>query len=87
MANAHLLSSTLPPVELVAAQLHNQEVRSNKNGGIFTQKAASGEEMMVPFDELSDGARAGIAAKVQVVYAAIDQVAEEQQGTKTRKAG
>lgn len=84
---AHTLSSTLPPAELVAAHLHNEQVRANKNNGIFTQKAATGEEMNVPYDDLSDGARSGVADPVRKLYAAIDAVAEEQAGSKTRKAG
>lgn len=79
-------SDSLPPVEAVAEQLHNAHVIANKNAAVFTEKAPSGEETMVPYDQLSDGVKLSIQDRVRVIYAAIDAAAERG-STKTRKAG
>lgn len=84
---AHALSESLPAVDAVAAQLHNSEVMQKKNAGKFTDKLPSGEETMVPFEQLSDGTKAAITDRVRVIYAAIDLAASAGEGKQTRKAG
>ena len=84
--SAAKLSESLPTIEAVAEQLHNSEMIKNKNEGRFSVKTSSGEETMVPFDQLSDGAKGAVQDRVKIVYAAIDQAAEHG-APKTRKAG
>lgn len=84
---AQPLSSTLPPADQVAARIHSDEVRANKNAGVFSKKLPSGEESMAPYEELSDAAKSDILAGVVRVYTAIDAVAADESQPKTRKAG
>lgn len=92
MAGSHAtVSDTLPPVEATAEQLHDTEMRQKKNSGIHEWKAnpdGTGENLMVPYAELSDGARGSVNDRVQTVYSAIDAAAEEiQSGGRKTKAG
>ena len=84
MSSAHLVSSTLPPADLVAAKLHDAEMIANKNAGKFSVKLPGGEETMVPYDQLSDAAKGEIRGSVERVYNAIDDASEQ---PKTRRAG
>lgn len=82
------ISTTLPDVNAVASVIHAAHVKDNKDAGKFTEKLPSGEDVMVPYEQLSDSAKLPWQAQVKAVYAAIDQVAaeEEESGHKTRSA-
>jgi len=70
------LSDSLPNIEAVAASIHQRKVKANRDRGVFSEKLPSGEELMVPFEQLSDVAQAALRQPTTNVYQAIDDVAE-----------
>ena len=44
----------LPDIELVAARVHEAWMHNKRRTGVTTQKLESGEELMVPYEELSE---------------------------------
>ena len=67
----------LPDIEIVAAKVHEAWMNSKKKRGITTRKSESGEELMVPYEKLSEEAKELDRASVQAVYAAIEEVTHE----------
>jgi RyR domain len=67
----------LPDIEIVAAKVHEAWMNSKKKRGITTRKSESGEELMVPYEKLSDEAKELDRASVQAVYAAIEEAKHE----------
>ena len=67
----------LPDIEIVAAKVHEAWMNSKKKRGITTRKSESGEELMVPYEKLSDEAKELDRASVQAVYAAIEEITHE----------
>lgn len=67
----------LPDIEIVAAKVHEAWMNSKKKRGISTRKSESGEELMVPYEKLSEEAKELDRASVQAVYAAIEEVTHE----------
>jgi hypothetical protein len=63
----------LPDVEIVASEVHCQWVESKLKMGIVSRKAEDGEELMVPFEQLSEKAKELDRSTVRVVYAAIER--------------
>lgn len=61
----------LPDVELVAARVHEAWMESKRKGGITSQKLDTGEELMVPYEELSEEAKELDRTTVRAVYDAI----------------
>jgi len=61
----------LPDVELVAAKVHEAWMASKRAEGISSRKLETGEELMVPYEELSEQAKELDRATVRAVYAAI----------------
>ncbi len=47
----------LPDIELVAARVHEAWMQNKRRTGVTTQKLESGEELMVPYEELSEDAK------------------------------
>ena len=70
----------LPDIELVAALVHEAWMKSKKAKGVETRKSESGEELMVPYDQLSEDARELDRASVRAVYAAIQSAQQETKG-------
>ena len=68
----------LPDIELVAAKVHEAWMESKKSRGVTTRKSESGEELMVPYEQLSEEAKDLDRASVRAVYAAIESVQEKQ---------
>jgi len=64
----------LPDVELVAAKVHEAWMASKRAEGITSRKLETGEELMVPYEELSEQAKELDRATVRAVYAAIQNV-------------
>lgn len=64
----------LPDVEEVAAEVHLVWMKSKNANGISTRKSEDGEELMVPYDELSEKAKDLDRATVKAVYAAISKL-------------
>lgn len=64
----------LPRVELVAAKVHEAWIRSKRAQGITNRNSETGEELMVPYDQLSDSAKDLDRETVKAVYAAIAEI-------------
>jgi hypothetical protein len=61
----------LPDIELVSAKAHDAWMASKRAAGIHSRKSEGGEELMVPYDQLSEAAKDLDRAMVKAVYAAI----------------
>lgn len=64
----------LPDIELVSAKVHEAWMGSKRANGVTTRKSESGEELMVPYDKLSEAAKALDRNTVKTVYAAIQSL-------------
>jgi hypothetical protein len=65
----------LPDIEIVSAEVHQAWMESKRKQGITTRKSESGEELMVPYDVLSEAAKELDRGTVRAVYAAIRRAA------------
>lgn len=63
--------SALPDLEQVSAEVHAAWMESKKTNGINSRKAEDGEELMVPYKELSEKAKDLDRNTVKAVYEAI----------------
>lgn len=61
----------LPDIEVVSAKVHEAWMDSKRAQGVTTRKAEDGEELMVPYDELTEKAKQLDRGTVQAVYTAI----------------
>lgn len=61
----------LPDLEEVAAEVHLAWMESKKAGGINSRKSEDEEELMVPYDQLSENQKSLDRNTVKAVYAAI----------------
>ena len=61
----------LPDVEVVSAKVHEAWIESKKAKGVTSRKSESGEEMMVPYEKLSEACKDLDRNTVKAVYAAI----------------
>lgn len=61
----------LPDIEAVSAEVHEAWMQSKLAQGVTTRKAEDGEELMVPYDQLSEKAKDLDRGSVRAVYAAI----------------
>jgi RyR domain len=68
----------LPDIEVVSAKVHEAWMNSKKARGVESRKSEKGEELMVPYEELSEESKELDRGTVRAVYAAIEEV----QGTK-----
>jgi hypothetical protein len=64
----------LPDIELVSAQVHEAWMKSKKAHGISSRKSEDDEELMVPYEELSEKAKDLDRNTVKAVYAAIKKL-------------
>jgi hypothetical protein len=67
----------LPDLELVAAQVHAAWMASKQAQGVQSRMSEDGEEMMVPYEQLSERCKELDRATVRAVYAAIQRAAGE----------
>lgn len=65
----------LPDIELVSDKVHEAWMKSKRDQGVTTRKAEDGEELMVPYAQLSDKAKDLDRNTVKAVYAAIEAAA------------
>jgi hypothetical protein len=61
----------LPDIELVSAKVHEAWIESKRDQRVLSRKSETGEELMVPFDHLSERAKDLDRQTVRTVYAAI----------------
>ena len=62
----------LPAVDLVAAAVHRSWMNGKLAKGVTSRKAEDGEELMVVFNELSEGQKDQDRNVVKTVYEAIE---------------
>ena len=67
----------LPDVESASAQVHEAWMESKKASGISTRKSEDGEELMVPYEQLSEKAKDLDRNTVKAVYAAIKKLSSK----------
>ena len=61
----------LPDIELVSAAVHAAWMTSKKEQGFESRKSEDDEELMVPYEQLSEKAKELDRSTVRAVYAAI----------------
>lgn len=61
-----------PDLEAVSAKVHDAWMESKRLQGVETRKSEIGEELMVPYDRLSDAAKELDRGTVRAVFAAIE---------------
>ena len=66
----------LPDIEAVSAKVHEAWMQQKLASGVTTRKSESGEELMVPYEQLSEEAKELDRATVRSVYAAIQTAGE-----------
>lgn len=72
MRNLQELSPmSLPHIETVSARVHDAWMASKRKAGIASRKSESGEELMVPYYQLSEQAKELDRGTVRAVYDAI----------------
>ena len=64
----------LPDIEVVSAEVHNAWIRSKKENGVTSRRSEDGEELMVPYEQLSEKAKDLDRNTVKAVYAAIKKL-------------
>jgi RyR domain len=64
----------LPDIEKVAEEVHKAWIASKKAQGVQTRKAEDGEELMVPYEMLSEKAKDLDRNTVKAVYIAIEKL-------------
>jgi hypothetical protein len=66
----------LPEIEAVAARVHEAWMESKRGQGVTSRLSESGEELMVPYEQLSEPAKELDRGTVRAVYAAIRAAVE-----------
>jgi hypothetical protein len=67
----------LPDIEVVSSKVHEAWMESKRTQGVTTRKAEDGEELMAPYEQLSEKAKDLDRGTVKAVYAAIEAAASE----------
>jgi hypothetical protein len=67
----------LPDVEEVSAKVHEAWMDAKRRAGVTTRKSESGEELMVPYEQLSEEAKELDRSSVRAVYDAIESLKKE----------
>lgn len=63
--------SELPDIEVVSAKVHEAWMESKRAQGVTSRKSEAGEELMVPYEQLSESAKNLDRGSVRAVYEAI----------------
>jgi RyR domain len=61
----------LPDLEVVSAKVHEAWMESKRAQGLTSRQSETGEELMVPYEQLSEPAKELDRAMVRAVYEAI----------------
>jgi hypothetical protein len=67
----------LPDIEVVSAKVHEAWMETKRAQGVTSRKSETGEEMMVPYEQLSEPAKELDRGTVRTVYEAIRAAAEQ----------
>ena len=65
------LETVLPSIELVSERVHEAWIKSKLALGVTTRQSETGEELMVPYLDLSEAAKDLDRNSVKAVYKAI----------------
>lgn len=65
----------LPDIEVVSAKVHEAWIESKLKQGVTSRKSEGGEELIVPYADLSEPAKELDRATVRAVYKAIEACA------------
>ena len=61
----------LPDIEAVAAKVHEAWMEAKRARGVHSRRSETGEELMVPYERLSEEAKELDRSSVRAVYEAI----------------
>ena len=61
----------LPDIEAVAAKVHEAWMEAKRARGVSSRRSETGEELMVPYEQLSEEAKELDRSSVRAVYDAI----------------
>jgi hypothetical protein len=75
VARGPLTNMTLPDIETVSAAVHEAWMESKRAQGVSSRKSEDGEELMVPYAQLSEKAKELDRGTVRAVYSAIRRTA------------
>jgi len=64
----------LPDIELVSAAVHQAWIDSKLANGVTSRKSEDGEELMVPYEELTEKSKDLDRNTVKAVYSAIESL-------------
>jgi RyR domain len=67
----------LPDIEAVAAKVHEAWMEAKRARGVSSRRSETGEELMVPYEQLSEEAKELDRSSVRAVYDAIRSIKEE----------
>ena len=67
----------LPNPEQVSEEVHNAWLVSKKAQGVTSRKSEDGEELMIPYEQLSEKAKDLDRNTVKAVYTAIEKLLKE----------
>lgn len=70
----------LPDIELVSAKVHEAWIETKTKARVTSRKSESGEELMVPYENLSEQAKELDRGTVRAVYAAIEAASQTATG-------
>ena len=62
----------LPDIEAVAAKVHEAWMQTKRAQGVTSRKSESGEDLMVPYERLSEAAKDLDRGSERAVYDAIE---------------
>ena len=68
----------LPDIEIVAAKVHEAWMDSKKAQGVTSRMSETGEELMVPYEQLSEQAKDLDRSSVRAVYDAINATLDDE---------
>jgi hypothetical protein len=66
----------LPNIETVSSKVHEAWMDSKRAQGVTTRLAEDGEELMVPYEHLTEKAKELDRGTVKAVYAAIEAASD-----------
>jgi hypothetical protein len=66
-----------PDIEAISAKVHERWMESKRAKGVTTRRSETGEELMVPYEQLSESAKDLDRGSVEAVLAAIRALEEK----------
>ncbi|HUQ31902.1 MAG TPA: RyR domain-containing protein [Pyrinomonadaceae bacterium] len=68
----------LPDIEIVANLVHEAWVKSKLTQGFTSRKSETGEELMVPYNQLTEASKELDRAMVRAVYVAVQTAQKDE---------